>query len=42
MKTELDVFNEFLIGVANNKSGIRRKIVCLEKYIKALKNLKKE
>ena len=35
-KTELDYLNDFLITVANTKSGIRRKIVNLQKYIDTL------
>ena len=39
--TQLDELNTFLIDVANTNSGIRRKIVTIEKYLKDLKTIKK-
>ena len=38
--TQLDELNTFLIDVANTNTGIRRKIVTIEKYLKDLKTTK--
>ena len=32
-------FNEFLLKVVESKTGLRRKIVSVEKYIKTIKNV---
>jgi hypothetical protein len=41
-KSDLQWFDEYLIKVANNKSGIRRKIVVLKRFLNAITDKEKD